>query len=90
MKLLQILQQRAASLGVKLIFETEVTDPDKYAAEYDLVIASDGAASVTRRKYEDVFKPNIQPRKNRFIWLGSKMKLDAFTFDFRETECGLV
>ena len=48
MKLLQILQERAAGLGVKLIFETEVTDPDEYAAEYDLVIASDGASSVTR------------------------------------------
>ena len=50
MKLLQILQQRAAGLGVKLVFETEVTDPEKYAAKYDLVIASDGAASITRRK----------------------------------------
>ena len=28
-KLLQILQQRAAGLGVKLIFETEVTDPGR-------------------------------------------------------------
>jgi anthraniloyl-CoA monooxygenase len=88
MRLLRILQERAAGLGVKLIFETEVTDPDKYSAEYDLVIASDGAASITRRKYEQVFKPNIQPRKNRFVWLGCKMKLDAFTFDFKETEWG--
>jgi anthraniloyl-CoA monooxygenase len=87
-KLLQILQERAARLGVRLIFETEVTDPEKYSSEYDLVIASDGASSVTRRRHEDVFKPNIQPRKNRFIWLGSKMKLDAFTFDFKETEWG--
>jgi len=59
MRLLQILQERAASLGVKLIFEAEVTDPDKYSAEYDLVIASDGAASITRRKYEQVFKPTF-------------------------------
>jgi anthraniloyl-CoA monooxygenase len=88
MKLLQILQQRAAGLGVKLNFETEVTDPDQYSSEYDLVVASDGASSVTRRKYEEIFKPNIQPRKNRFVWLGSKMKLDAFTFDFKETEWG--
>src|ERR1700731_2978250 len=87
-KLLQILQQRAAGLGVKLVFQTEVTDPDSYAATHDLVIASDGASSITRRKYEDVFKPNIQPRLNRFIWLGCKMKLDAFTFDFKQTEWG--
>ena len=41
-KLLQILQKRAAGLGAKLIFQTEITDPDSYAADYDLVIASDG------------------------------------------------
>jgi anthraniloyl-CoA monooxygenase len=88
MKLLQILQQRAAELGVRLQFEKEITDPDAYAEEYDLVAASDGASSATRRKYESIFKPNIQVRKNRFIWLGTKKKLDAFTFDFRETEWG--
>ncbi|HLJ90197.1 MAG TPA: bifunctional salicylyl-CoA 5-hydroxylase/oxidoreductase [Candidatus Angelobacter sp.] len=87
-KLLQILQQRALGLGVKLIFQTEISDPDEYASRYDLVIASDGASSVTRRKYEHVFKPNIQARQNRFVWLGSRKKLDAFTFDFKETEWG--
>jgi len=88
MKLLQIFQERALAVGVKLVFEKEVTDPDSYAADCDLVVASDGASSVTRRKYEEVFKPNIQERKNRFIWLGTKKKLDAFTFDFKETEGG--
>ncbi len=88
MKLLQILQQRAAGLGVKLQFETEVTDPERYAADYDLVVASDGVSSVTRRKYEEFFRPNIQVRQNRFIWLGTRKKLDAFTFDFRQTEFG--
>jgi anthraniloyl-CoA monooxygenase len=87
-KLLQILQKRAAGLGAKLIFQTEITDPDLYAPDYDLVIASDGGSSITRRKYESIFKPNIQPRQNRFIWLGSKKKLDAFTFDFANTEWG--
>jgi anthraniloyl-CoA monooxygenase len=88
MRLLEILQARAAGLGVNLQFETEITDPDFYAREYDLVVASDGASSITRRKHEDIFKPNVQVRKNRFIWLGTKKKLDAFTFDFRETEWG--
>lgn len=88
MKLLQILQERASGLGVALQFEKEIIDPDRYASEFDLVVASDGAASVTRQKYEEVFKPNIQVRKNRFIWLGTRKKLDAFTFDFRETQWG--
>ena len=87
-KLLRILQKRAATLGVKLIFQTEVSDPEMYASRCDLVVAADGVSSITRRTYEDVFQPNIEVRKNRFIWLGSRNKLDAFTFDFRETEWG--
>jgi anthraniloyl-CoA monooxygenase len=85
-RLLQILQERAAALGVKLVFQTEVTDPDDYASQYDLVIAADGASSITRKKYEHIFNPNIQVRRNRFVWLGSRRKLDAFTFDFKKTE----
>ncbi len=86
--LLRLLQERAAGLGVKMVFETEVTDPDQYASEYDLVIAADGVSSITRQKHQDVFRPNIDVRPNRFIWLGSRRKLDAFTFDFKETEWG--
>lgn len=87
-KLLEILQERACGLGVKLVFETEVTDPDEYANQCDLLVGSDGVSSVTRRKYEDVFRPNVQVRNNRFIWLGTRKKLDAFTFDIRETKWG--
>ncbi len=87
-KLLQILQARAAKLGVRLFFQTEVADPEEYAPKYDLVVGADGASSVTRRRYESAFRPNIEVRNNRFIWLGSRKKLDAFTFDFRETEWG--
>ncbi len=87
-KLLNILQNRARDLGVALQFETEVSDPDHYAQDCDLLVASDGASSVTRRKYDSIFRPNIDERKNRFIWLGSRKKLDAFTFDFAQTEWG--
>ncbi len=88
LRLLQILHARARELGVSLVFQREVSDPDPYAAEYDLVVASDGAASTTRKKHEETFRPNVQPRANRFIWLGGRIKLDAFTFDFQETEWG--
>src|SRR5665213_505207 len=87
-RLLQIFHQRARELGVHLRFNTEVRDPDDYSSEFDLVIASDGIFSTARRKYESGFRPNIEIRKNRFIWLGSKRKLDAFTFDFKQTEWG--
>ena len=88
LKLLQIFQSRAAELGVKMLWEQEITDPDIYAKEYDLVVGADGVFSTTRAKHEAHFNPRIDLRTCRFIWLGTKKKLDAFTFAFKQTEFG--
>ena len=88
MKLLQILQRRALALGVTVRFETEVGEPDAYCAEYDLVIGADGVNSVARRRHEAHFNPRIEVGDCRFIWLGTRQQLDAFTFAFRETPHG--
>ncbi|MDK9704414.1 MAG: bifunctional salicylyl-CoA 5-hydroxylase/oxidoreductase [Sulfuritalea sp.] len=88
LKLLQIFQARARELGVDLQFGAEAMDPDDYAREYDLVIGSDGVNSATRSKYASHFNPRIDVRKCRFIWLGAKKKLNAFTFAFKETPWG--
>ncbi len=87
-KLLEILRERASMLGVTLLFETEAGDPGDYSRNFDLVVAADGAASTTRRKYEDIFKPNSQLHQNRFLCLSGKIPLSAYIFDFKETECG--
>lgn len=90
-KLLELLQGRARELGVELRFETEIEDVRTYMAEYDLVIASDGLNSKARRTFEDVFKPDIDTRKCKFVWLGTHQKFDdAFTFIFEKTEHGWV
>ena len=90
-KLLELLQARARELGVKLRFETEIDDVRRYMAEYDLVIASDGLNSKARKTFEDVFKPDIDNRKCKFVWLGTHQKFDdAFTFIFEKTEHGWV
>jgi anthraniloyl-CoA monooxygenase len=86
--LLRIFRARATELGVKLKFEAEFKDPDDYSREYDLVIGSDGVNSTTRTRYESHFNPRIDKRKCRFIWLGTRKKLDAFTFAFKETPWG--
>jgi anthraniloyl-CoA monooxygenase len=87
-KLLQILQDRARTLGVELRFETGFDDPEAYARDYDLVIGADGVNSVTRRRHDAHFNPRIELGDCRFIWLGTRKKLDAFTFAFRETPAG--
>jgi anthraniloyl-CoA monooxygenase len=83
-RLLNILQDRCAELGVELIFQTEVSDiPDA-----DLIIASDGANSIIRRKYADFFKPTIEKRYCKYAWFGTHKLFDAFTFAFEETAWG--
>ena len=89
-RLLNILQDRCNELGVKLVFETDVTDDQALAQQYDadLVIASDGLNSRIRPRYESTFQPDIDTRLCRFVWLGTKKTFDAFTFAFEQTEHG--
>jgi anthraniloyl-CoA monooxygenase len=87
-KLLTILQERCARLGVALLFETEVDDLAPYA-DADLVVAADGVNSWVRARYAEHFQPAIDWRPNRFVWLGTTYPYSAFTFFFKESEHGL-
>lgn len=89
-RLLNILQERCEELDVRLVFETDVTDDQALALEYDadLVIACDGLNSRVRTRYEQSYQPDIDTRKCRFVWLGTKKLFSAFTFAFEETEHG--
>jgi anthraniloyl-CoA monooxygenase len=89
--LLLLLQQRARSLGVDLRFQTEIASIRELAKSYDLVIAADGLNSRARNELAEHFKPAIEQRKNKFVWLGTHQKFDdAFTFIFEETEHGWI
>ena len=89
-RLLNILQERGAALGVQLEFEHEVRDDLELARRYgaDLVVACDGVNSAVRNRYTDVFQPELERRHCRFVWLGTRKRFDAFTFAFEETEHG--
>ena len=90
-RLLNILQDRARELGVRIQFETEAEAVDVYAAQYDLVVAADGVNSRVRAAHADAFKPDIDIRACKDIWLGTHQKFDdAFTFIFEETEHGWI
>jgi anthraniloyl-CoA monooxygenase len=89
MKLLTILQDRARELGVAVEFQTEIDDPRPLMESYDLVVAADGLNSKARSIFAGLFKPDIDTRKCKFVWLGTHQKFDdAFTFIFEETEHG--
>jgi anthraniloyl-CoA monooxygenase len=89
--LLLLLQERAKELGANLRFQSEIASAGALAEDYDLVIAADGLNSRTRAEFASAFKPAVELRKNKFVWLGTNQKFgDAFTFIFEQTERGWV
>jgi anthraniloyl-CoA monooxygenase len=89
-RLLRILQDRARELGVRLHFEQEASPDLDDWADYDLVVAADGANSRIRARYEPQFGVDIQLRRNKFFWFGTSRAFEAFTFAFEQTEAGWV
>ncbi len=91
-RLLRELQSRAAELGVDLRFSTEAADPGAALNAFgaDLIIAADGLNSRTRERYAETFRPDIDLRACRYVWLGTPRRFDAFTFAFEETPHGWV
>ena len=89
-RLLNILQKRCEEIGVKLVFEAEVDTDKDIATTYnaDLVIACDGINSRVRTRFANTYKPDIDQRDCRFVWLGTRKLFDAFTFAIEETEHG--
>ena len=85
--LLQILQQRASALGVRVEFEHEVRSLSEVTA--DVIVACDGVASWVRDALAADLKPQVDVRPNKFVWLGCTVPYQAFTFLFKETPHGL-
>ena len=85
LRLITILQERAEELGIKQVFETQVENSDNYE-NYDLIVASDGINSKIRTQHEAHFQPEINLRRNKFIWLGTHKLFEAFTFIFIKTK----
>jgi anthraniloyl-CoA monooxygenase len=85
-RLLDILQRRARELGVSLTFHREVA-PDEPDA--DLVVAADGANSTLRKRFRREFGSSSTPQGCKYVWFGTDLVLDAFTFVFTQTEHGL-
>ena len=87
-RLLEILQHRAGELGVELSFQHEVDDVAALRSQCDLLVGADGINSRVRSAYAQSFRPDLDQRRCRFVWLGTTLPLDAFTFLFERTEHG--
>ena len=59
-------------------------------ASHDLVLVCDGINSPIRDAYASEFGTTIDPRRCKFIWLGTDTVFDAFKFFVKETEWGVM
>jgi len=89
-RLLQILQARCAELGVDLRFRTVAPDVTELSRDYDLVVAADGLNSTVRTTYADTFRPSLDVRDCRYMWLGTDKVFDAFKFYIAQTPHGVM
>ena len=55
----------------------------------DLVVGADGVNSTVRARYEEHFRPSLDPRRSKYMWLGTDLVFDAFKFFIAETEHGV-
>jgi anthraniloyl-CoA monooxygenase len=86
--LLAILQARARKLDVDLRFETQADDIAALRRECDLLVGADGVNSRVRQTYAPEFGPRLSTGRCRYVWFGTTLPLDAFTFIFERTEHG--
>jgi 2-polyprenyl-6-methoxyphenol hydroxylase-like FAD-dependent oxidoreductase len=87
LRLLQLLQARARSAGVALVYRRVVRSLDELAG-VDLIVGADGVNSLVRRSYEREFGAATRLLTNRFAWFGTSKPFDTLTQTFVETERG--
>lgn len=87
-RLLNILQERCAELGVNLRFEVNVSEVEELA-DCDLLVGADGVNSSVRERFRESFRPTLAEGSNKYIWYGARELFHGLTLTFRETDAGL-
>src|SRR5215216_869903 len=85
---LNILQARCLDLGVEIRFHTNVTDVSELGG-CDLLVGADGANSLVRRSLMRYFRPSVELRRNKYVWLGTHQLFHGLTLTFRESAAGV-
>ncbi|MFB7372024.1 bifunctional salicylyl-CoA 5-hydroxylase/oxidoreductase [Streptomyces sp. NPDC056222] len=89
-RLREILQQRCAELGVEVRYGTEAPPVEELSAGYDLVVAADGIRSTARETYADSFRPDLDERHCRYMWLSTDRVFESFTFIVEKGDFGSI
>jgi anthraniloyl-CoA monooxygenase len=88
-RLLDILQRRARDLGADVRFRTQAPPAAELRTAHDLVVAADGVNSAVREAGVEAFGPELERRHSKYMWLGTDLVFEAFTFHIVQTEFGI-
>ena len=87
LRLLELLRQQLATVGVAPEFETPLASAAELEG-YDLVVAADGVNSTLRRLQGEVFGTSVRTLTNKFAWYGTTRIFPTLTQSFVENEHG--
>src|SRR5690606_10889305 len=87
LKLLQLLQQRVASVGGGPEYRRTVSDARELDG-YDLVVGADGVNSFVRNGREADFGTSVDYLQNRFAWFGTSKRFETLTQTFVQAQAG--
>lgn len=87
--LLQLLQARAASAGLRPLYRRPVQSLAELEG-FDLVVGADGVNSLVRRALANELGASVRLLGNRFAWFGTTQRFETLTQTFIDTEHGPV
>jgi 2-polyprenyl-6-methoxyphenol hydroxylase-like FAD-dependent oxidoreductase len=87
LKLLELLQARARSVGIEPMFGRTLASLEEFDGA-DLIVGADGVNSLVRRTFAEQFGASVVYLGNRFAWFGTSKFFDTLTQTFRHTPIG--
>lgn len=87
LKLLQLLQARAAAAGIAPVYGRTVRSLDELDG-FDVVVGADGVNSLMRHTHADAFGASVRLLSNRFAWFGTGRRFETLTQTFVATADG--
>lgn len=86
--LIEILRERAETLGAEIRFSHQVTSLDEL--DGDLIIGADGLNSLVRTSNPEAFGTTLDYLDNHFAWFGANRPFETLTQTFVQTDNGAL